>query len=299
VSIQQPPGAPRPAAVFLNRAAGSASSARVRRAVELTRQALDAELHVTATRDPNALREWLASRVGDSRTVVVAGGDGSLGVAYNLLAGTDVAIGHLPAGFGNATAHLLHLPRRPEALARVLAAGDTRPVDLVSIDGRLALFAGAGWDARVADRFAASGAGGLVRWASAIVRSLPDLWRHAKVQVVADGDLVHDGPMELVVVGTTPWFGRGLLVNPGARPDAGRLMLRVYPGPAPLLALDAVRWLARRQPTAPGVAASVVELRSVDGRPIPVQADGDVLGERAVWRFEIRPAAVRLIGYWR
>jgi diacylglycerol kinase family enzyme len=76
-------------------------------------------------------------------------------------------------------------------------------------------------------------------------------------------------------------------------------MLRVYPGPAPLLALDAVRWLARRQPTAPGVTASVVELGATDGRPIPLQADGDLLGERTEWRFEIRPAAVRLIGHWR
>lgn len=270
----------------------------MRRAIELTRQALDAQVHVTATRDPDALRAWFASRVGDCRTVIVAGGDGSLAVAYNLLAGTDVSIGHLPAGFGNATAHLLHLPRQPEALARVLAAGDTRPVDFVLVDGRLALFAGAGWDALVAGRFAAS-AGGLIGWTSSIVRSLPDVWRRAPVQVLADGELVHDGPMELLVVGTTPWFGRGLLVNPGARPDAGRLMLHVYPGPPPRFALDAVRWLAQRRPTAPGVMASVVELRSADGRPIPVQADGDLLGERPEWRFEIRPAAARLIGRWR
>ncbi|MGH2393282.1 MAG: diacylglycerol/lipid kinase family protein, partial [Candidatus Limnocylindria bacterium] len=226
-------------------------------------------------------------------------GDGSLGVAYNLLAGTDVAIGHLPAGFGNATAHLLHLPRRPEGLASVLAAGDTRPVDLASIDDRLALFAGAGWDARVAGRFAANRAGGVAGWSSSVLRSVPDLWRRAPVQVLADGELVHHGPMELLVVGTTPWFGRGLLVNPGARPDAGRLMLRVYPGPAPRFALEAARWLARRRPSAPGVHASAVELRSADGRPLPLQADGDLLGERTDWRFEIRPAAARLIGRWR
>jgi diacylglycerol kinase family enzyme len=298
VSIELPPGAPRPAGIFLNRAAGSATSARVRRAVDLTRAALDADLHITATREPASFRDWLESLVGGYRTVVVAGGDGSLGVAYNLLAGTDMAIGHLPAGFGNATAHLLHLPRRPEALARVLAAGDARPVDLGSIDGRLALFAGAGWDALVAGRFAASRSAGLVGWASSIARSLPDLWRRARVRVLADGELVHDGPMELLVVSTTPWFGRGLVVNPGARPDAGRLMLRVYPGPAPRFALDAARWLARRGPLRPGIPASAVALRSTDGRPIPLQADGDLVGEREEWRFEIRPAAARLIGRW-
>ena len=298
MASEQRPAATGPAAVFLNRAAGSATSPRVRQAVELTRRALDADLHVTATRDADEFRAWLETLVGPYRTVVVAGGDGSLGVAYNLLAGTDVAIGHLPAGFGNATAHLLRLPRRPEALARVLALGATRPVDLVSIDGRLALFAGAGWDALVAGRFAASRAGGVVGWSSSILRSLPDVWRRTPVQVLADGELVHDGPMELMVVGTTPWFGRGLLVNPGARPDAGRLMARVYAGPAPRFALDAARWLARRRPTTPGVAASMVELRSADGRPIPLQADGDLLGERPEWGFEIRPAAARLIGQW-
>jgi diacylglycerol kinase (ATP) len=298
VASEQPPGASRPAAVFLNQAAGSATSARVRRAVELTRRALEADLHVTATRDADEFRAWLQSLLGTYRTVVVAGGDGSLGVAYNLLAGTDVAIGHLPAGFGNATAHLLHLPRGPEGLARVLAAGDARPVDLVSVDDRLVLFAGAGWDAQVAGRFAERGAGGLVGWASSVARSVPDLWRRAAARVLADGELVHEGPMELLVVGTTPWFGRGLLVNPGARPDVGRLMLRVYAGPAPRFALDAVRWMARRRPTAPGVPASVVELRSTDGRPIPLQADGDLLGVRTEWRFEIRPAAARLIGRW-
>jgi len=155
--------------------------------VDLTRRALDADLHVTATRDADEFRGWMESLVEMYRTVVVAGGDGSLGVAYNLLAGTDVAIGHLPAGFGNATAHLLRLPREPEALARVLAAGDARPVDLVSVEDRLVLFSGAGWDAMVAGRFAATRAGGIVGWSSSVVRSLPDLWRRASVEVLADG----------------------------------------------------------------------------------------------------------------
>jgi diacylglycerol kinase (ATP) len=298
VLLEQDSGTPRPAAIFLNRAAGSAASARVHHAVELTRRALDADLHVTATRDPAAFGDWLRARIEPYRTVVVAGGDGSLSVAYNLLAGSDVALGYLPAGFGNATAHLLRLPRRPEALARVLAAGETRPVDLVSVDGRLALFAGAGWDALVAGRFAATPAGGVLGWSTAIAQSVPDLWRRPQVEVLADGDLVHSGPMQLLVVSTTPWFGRGLLVNPGAVPHAGRLMLRVYAGRAPRFALDAALWLGRRRPLVPGLTASSVALRSTSGRPLPVQADGDVVGERTDWQFEIRPAAARLIGRW-
>lgn len=288
-----------PAAVFLNEGAGSADSSRVRRAVGLVRAALDADLHVTATREPAEFDAWLRERIEGLRTAVIVGGDGSLGVAYNVLAPHDVAIGYIPAGFGNATAHLLRLPRDPEALSTVIAAGHARPIDLIAVDGHLALFAGAGWDARVARRYAAAGARRFPGWAVAVAASIPDLWRRQSVRVVADGELVHAGPMELLVAGTTPFYGRGLKINPGARPDAGRLMLRVFPGPAPRLAVEALRWVARRRPAAPGVSAEVVEVTALDGSPLPLQADGDVLGERLTWRFEIRPAAVRLIGAWR
>ncbi len=291
----------RPAAIILNEGAGSARTSHVRRAVEATRRLLDADLHVTDTRDPGALAAWLAERIhadAPYRTVVVAGGDGSLSVAYNTLAGRDLAIGYLPAGFGNATRHLLRLPRDPEDQARVVATGEARPVDLVAANGRLALFAGAGWDARVAHRYARGGAHRLPGWASAVARSVPDLWHRQPAEVRVDGRTVHSGPMELLVVGTTPFFGRGLRVNPGARPDAGRLMLRVYPGPMPLMALEMLRWVAHRRPRAVGHAGAVVELESRDGSAVPVQVDGDVIGLSSSWRFEVRPRAVTLIGRW-
>jgi diacylglycerol kinase family enzyme len=117
--------------------------------------------------------------------------------------------------------------------------------------------------------------------------------------VRADDWVVHRGPMELLVVGTTPFYGRGLRVNPGARPDAGALSLRVYPGPAPRLGIEAGRWVLGMAPHARRIAAQRVELRSTDGSDIPVQADGDLLEARPEWSFAIRPRAVRLIGRWR
>jgi diacylglycerol kinase (ATP) len=288
-----------PAAIFVNEGAGSAHSSRVRSTVALARRALDADMHVTATRDRDELRAFLDDRLGDYSTVVMVGGDGSLGVAFNAVADRpEVTLGYIPAGFGNATAHLLKLPRHPAALVGVLLAGEARPTDLVAVDGRLALFAGAGWDALVARRYAAGGARRLRGWATAVTASLPDLGRRHPVRVVADGETIHEGPMLLVVASTTPFYGRGLLVNPGARPDAGELMVRVYPGPAPRLAQEAARWASRRTPAAVGVPATSVTITSLSDREIPVQADGDHVGEAGEWQFEVRPAAVRLIGKW-
>ena len=287
------------AAVFLNEGAGSARTDQVRRAVELARRALDADLHVIATRDIGELTTWLTERIEGYGTAVIAGGDGSLGVAYNVAADREgLTLGYLPAGFGNATRHLLRLPTKPHELVEVLVRRDARPVDLIAIDGRLALFAGAGWDALVAGRYAEAGARRLPGWASAVARSLPDLWRRPSVEVCADDWTVHRGPMELLVIGTTPFYGRGLRVNPGARPDAGRMALRVYPGPAPKFALEAARWAFRVTPEAERIDARRVELRTLGGPGVAVQADGDVIGTRSSWTFEIRPAAVQLIGRW-
>ncbi len=284
--------------IFVNEGAGSATSDRVREAVELARQALDADIHVTATRVPAELEAWLTERVDGYDTVIVAGGDGTLGVAYNVVAGRDVALGYIPGGFGNATRHLLKLPTDPKALVDVLRAGVAREVDLVAVDSRLALFAGVGWDAIVARRYAETGAKRLRGWAGAVTRSVPDLLRRPTVEVRADGWVVHRGPMTLLVAGTTPFYGRGLKVNPGARPDAGRLSLRVFPGPARRFAVETARWALRVSPHAKRVDAREVEVTSLDGAALPAQADGDVIGERETWTLSVRPKAVRLIGRW-
>jgi diacylglycerol kinase (ATP) len=285
-------------AIFVNEGAGSAHSARVRRAIDLTQHALDADRHVTATRDAAELEAWMRERLDGYATIVIAGGDGSLGVAYNAAAGRDVTLGYIPAGFGNATAHLLRMPREPRATAATLARADARPVDLMAVGDRLALFAGAGWDALVARRYADEGAHRLAGWARAVIESTPALFQRRGVRVTADDRVVHEGPMELLVIGTTPFYGRGLHVNPGARPDIGQLTLRVYAGPAPSLALEAVRWAARRHPRAEAHRAASVRLETLDGEPLAVQADGDALGDSGAWRFEVRPRAVRLIGRW-
>ena len=286
-------------AIFLNEGAGTGRTDRVRGTVELARRALDADLHVIATRDADELSAWLDARIGDYETAVIVGGDGSLAGGYNIaVAHPNVRLGYIPAGFGNASRHLLRMPEDPEGIVEVLARGEDRAIDLVEVDGRLALFTGAGWDALVAGRYAEAGARKLPGWAAAVARSVPDLWRRQPVEVRADGWVVHRGPIELLVMGTTPFYGRGLKVNPGARPDAGRLSLRVYPGPAPRLALEAGRWAIGVRPHARRIDATEVSVTALDGAPIPVQADGDLIGSRPDWRFGLRPQAVRLIGRW-
>jgi diacylglycerol kinase (ATP) len=61
--------------------------------------------------------------------VLVAGGDGTVSLAAQVLAGTSVALGVIPAGTGNTFAYGLELPR-DERLIPILASGGIDTVDV-------------------------------------------------------------------------------------------------------------------------------------------------------------------------
>lgn len=68
--------------------------------------------------------------------VVVGGGDGTLGTAAAILAGTDSALGILPVGTRNHLARELGLPLDLPAAAAAIAAGHIRAIDLARANGR-------------------------------------------------------------------------------------------------------------------------------------------------------------------
>lgn len=89
--------------------------------------------------------------------VIVAGGDGTVGLAASLLRDSPTALGVLPTGTANVWAQEVGTPTlnwtRPtqvDEIARSLAEGEVRPVDLGEANGRaFLLWAGTGLDARV------------------------------------------------------------------------------------------------------------------------------------------------------
>lgn len=88
--------------------------------------------------------------------VVVAGGDGTVGLAANLLRGTSSALAVIPSGTANVWARelgtppLTWAPGSVERIAESLAEGEIRLADLGEANGRaFLLWAGTGLDARV------------------------------------------------------------------------------------------------------------------------------------------------------
>ena len=237
------------------------------------------------------------------RAVVAAGGDGTVAQVINELPpGTPLAA--FPAGNENLFASAYGFADDPAALARALAAGRTRTLDLgrASGPGRSRLFAlmlSAGLDAEVVRRLMAWRTTGStlrrVRRASYVAPLAASLftYRHPPVRVVA-GEAAASGAY--CVVANAPAYALDLPLAPGARADDGALDWVVFErgGFAALARYAWAVWRGRHLARADVRMGRATRLTLDAAAPVPVQADGDPLGTTPV-EVDVVPGALTLI----
>ena len=165
--------------------------------------------------------------------VMVTGGDGVVSNALQVLAGTDVPLGIIPAGTGNDHAREFGIPTKdPEAAANIVVDGWTETIDLGRIrggDGRkkwakwFGTVAAAGFDSLVTDRAnRMSWPHGRLRYYIAMLAELSQL-RLLPLRLVLDGIREIDEDITLAAFGNTRSYGGGLLICPNADPTDGLL----------------------------------------------------------------------------
>ncbi|MER2534310.1 MAG: lipid kinase [Rhizobiaceae bacterium] len=84
-----------------------------------------------------SLSDIIRRRAGDCDLVIVGGGDGTLNAAAAGLVQTGLPLGVLPLGTANDFARTVGIPPDPVEAARLIVAGDTRPIDLGEVNGHL------------------------------------------------------------------------------------------------------------------------------------------------------------------
>ncbi|MEA2272299.1 MAG: hypothetical protein QOI98_1007 [Solirubrobacteraceae bacterium] len=246
--------------------------------------------------------------------VVAFGGDGTVNEAANGLAGSPTPLTCLPGGATNVYAKLLGIPGEivdaTEHLLRM--ADDWRPrmVDLGVVNDRLFTFsAGVGLDASVVERVERHPRlkARLRAWYFASVAigtfSRRYLFRPPRLEVSV-GETRYEG-VTAVVQNADPYtyFGnRPVRAGEGATLDsgtfAGVILDRANPLDAPtigwrLLARNAA--LTRHRHIQGFSGANEVVVRSADDRPLPLQVDGDFVGEVAEARFSLRPRGLAVV----
>jgi diacylglycerol kinase (ATP) len=155
--------------------------------------------------------------------LVATGGDGVISNALQVLAGTDVPLGIIPAGTGNDHAREFGIPTKdPEAAADIVADGWTQTIDLgrirdaKGVDKWFGTVAATGFDSLVTDRAnRMSWPHGRLRYYVAMLAELSQL-RMLPFRLVLDGTKEIDADITLAAFGNTRSYGGGLLVCPNA-----------------------------------------------------------------------------------
>jgi diacylglycerol kinase (ATP) len=236
------------------------------------------------TRD-EALAASHAAAADGIGALVAVGGDGTVHLALQAVAGTGVPFGVVPAGTGNDFAAELGVPTAPlaaaEAIAEAVKTGRTRAVDLGRLtgpDGQVLWFGavlGAGFDAIVNERANRMRfPRGPRRYDVAIFAELMRL-RPRRYGVTLDGER-HEVDAVLVAIANTASYGGGMRICPDADPTDGLLEVLIG-GPVSRLTFVRIKPLVYagthvQHPSISMFRARVVEL---DGEPITTYADGE------------------------
>ncbi len=295
--------------ILHNRWSGSsANAARVERAAEaLARRGVSVRLERPATIE--SLRQTARDAIAaQADTVLVAGGDGTLGTVAGELMGSSTALGFLPVGTANVWAKEIGLPRlswlRPDALERAalhLLDGQTRAADLGRCNGRaFLLWAGVGLDAFVMREL------GPQRWLSrqfglpyniAATFAIATRWRGAGMRVVVGGREWADHAL-LALVSNIRWYGGGLFqLNPGARLDDGQMEVWLLAGRTygDLLAHAARAFVGRHAPHPQVTCLTGDRVEFYTAAPQVVQTDGEPHAPTEHVTIEVVPCAVRVL----
>lgn len=117
---------------FINPRSGNAEAARAALKAAGGFELLEVE--------PATLADHVRQAIGTgARRILVAGGDGSIGSAANVMAGTGIELCILPCGTLNHLAKDLGLPLDLEEAARVALQGAAAPVDAAVVNDRIFL----------------------------------------------------------------------------------------------------------------------------------------------------------------
>jgi diacylglycerol kinase family enzyme len=260
------------------------------------------ELHVMLT-EQRAHATELARGV-EAETVFVYGGDGLLNEVLNGVE-ADVAVGVVPGGGTNVVARALGLPIDAVAAAAALREGRPRRISLGRVNGRRFAFAGGiGFDAELIRRVDALGRSGDGRRPG----DLAFTWQAAKLLASRRGR--YDPALEIeglgraafaLVANADPYTyaaGRPLHVAPEARFELGLDLVapkRVRPATIPKLLGYVIRGSGQE------TAGDIVYAHDLDrlhvrcDTPLPLQVDGEDLGDVVEATFEAERGAASLL----
>ncbi len=270
-----------PLTLLVNPASGHGRTLKLLPVVEQELDALRIPFRVERTRGLDDGVERALAAVEAREVPVVISGDGLVGAIGGAMAGAETPLGIIPGGRGNDLARVLGIPDDPVAAVAVLAAGETRRIDVGEANGKRFLgIVSVGFDSE-ANRLANETGvlrGNLV-YAYAAVRTLLG-WKPGRFTIRVDEERVRFTGYSVSVANNRA-FGGGMFIAPEAQLDDGEFDI-VTVGE-----VSKLRFVGNLPKVFKGTHVEADEVRVfraphlelTASRPFPVYADGEHLTE--------------------
>ena len=250
-------------------------------------------------RDKAETEHLLKREIEEGASMVIAGGgDGTLSLCANFLAGTEVALAALPLGTGNTFARSIGLPVEMEAAIETIAKGHIETIDVGKCNGTVFLNS-------VSLGFSASLAGaltsevkkkfGLLAWP---VTGLKMMSRHRplRLRVTSEQENFVARTHQLLV-GNGRYVAGSFKASEEASLQDDELTVFSLGGESRgEFIKSAVNWAFRRDFEGPGTRhfqTQKVRVQSL-GRPAKANVDGE-LGQTTPLEIEVWPRAMRVV----
>ena len=270
--------------------------------VERVRAALPPGLEVLETVGPGDARGLARDHEAEADAIYVLSGDGTYNEVVNGITGT-VPLGFLPGGGTSVLPRALGLGRDPVAAARALSSAGRRPLGLGRVNGRRFTFnAGVGLDAELVRRIDRRGRrdDGRRPGDLAFAREALGLFVERRGRFPDALEVEGAGRAAFALVANCApytYVGRlGLPVAPEASFDAGLDLVapsNVRGRDLPRLALAAARGARPRRDMLVLHDRDRLVLRC--DRPLPLQVDGEDLGDVEHAVFEVERGALEVL----
>ena len=233
--------------------------------------------------------------------IIAMGGDGTIGAVIRGIAGSKARLGIIPAGTENDIARALGIPEDLKEACAIIAAGNTRKVDLGCITTKdrknhyffmmIAIGLTATLYPMVNDvpngKF-----GGVMEAIKTILKYKPN----PTVNLTLDDDSKIEVESMLVTITNTPVTGIKNLVAPDASMDDGLLDISVYPGFSKAELLNYFIKTANEGTTPDGriqrYRAKKIKVKT--SPKLDISSEGIIVGKGTAW-IKLLPGAMRVI----
>ncbi len=233
---------------------------------------------------------------GNYNIVVACGGDGTVNQVASVLAHTTMALGIFPLGSGNGLARSNHIPLDLKQALQIIERGTIKQIDGATVNGHpFFCTAGIGFDAHIANEFAASTKRGFVTYFKTTVKEFfsysPSLYK-----INIDGKTIETKAFLITIANAGQW-GNDVYIAPEAELNDGILNVSILkPFSNFAIPMIGIKLFSKKIHTS-------ISLQSEKGKHIdiefngelPVHFDGEPITATNKLSISVMPMALKIV----